>query len=217
MDYAAARYRMVENQLRPNRVSDARIVAAMAGLPRERFVPPALQGIAYVDDDLALGNGRYLMEPLVVAQLLQAATIDATDSVLEIGCGLGYSTAVLASAARQVIAVDDHPTFAAAAAATLDDLGFTNVEVVQGDLRQGWPPRAPFDVIVFGGAVGSIPEPIFAQLAEGGRLVAVIRRKQHVGKGTVYLRAHGIISSREVFDAATPMLSGFETTGTFEF
>lgn len=217
MDHAAARYRMVESQLRTNRVVDPRVVAAMAELPRERFVPPHLQGVAYVDDDLALGRGRFLIEPLSLAQVLQAAEIGATDAVLEVGCGPGYATAIIASIAGQVVALENDPTLAAAAATALSDLGFANVDVVDGDLRYGWPPRAPFDVIVFGGAVGTVPEPILAQLAEGGRLVAVVRQRQNVGKGTVFMRAHGVISRREVFDAATPMLSGFEMTCGFEF
>lgn len=143
MDYAAARHNMVENQIRTNRVTDPRIVATMDALPRELFVPKQLRGIAYVDEDLDLGNGRYLMEPLVLARLLQAAELRPEDVVLDVGCGTGYSTAVLARVASTVVALESDSDLAEAAASLLAELGMDNAVVVTGPLADGYPAQSP--------------------------------------------------------------------------
>ena len=141
----------------------------MSELPRERFVPDALQGIAYVDEDVPLGRGRYLMEPLVTALLLQAAEIDADDVALDVGCGTGYCSAIVAGIASTVVALESDPDLAARAASTFAELGLNTASVDVGPLGEGWPAQAPYDVIVFGGAVSAIPPTITEQLAEGGR------------------------------------------------
>ena len=123
IDYAAARLNMVEGQLRTNKVTDAAVLDAFLAIPRERFVQPALRGIAYVDDDVALGGGRSLMEPMVLARLLQVAAIGKDDKVLEIGCATGYATALLARMAGSVIALESDPQLAAQARKLLGELG----------------------------------------------------------------------------------------------
>ncbi len=217
MDYAAARYKMVESQIRTNRVTDPLVIAAMNELPREVFVPEPLQGVAYVDEDIPLGRGRYLMEPLTTALLLQTAEIGPEDVVLDVGCGTGYASAAMARMASAVVALESDPELAAHANGALADLGFDTVAVVDGSLSAGYPRQAPYDVIFLGGGVEEIPAAISDQLADGGRMVAVIYDKRGVGKGTLCIRVGDVVSRRVVFDAATPMLPGFERESTFEF
>ncbi len=216
-DYAAARVNMIESQIRPNRVTDGRILAAMAEVPRERFVPRKLQGTAYVDQGLAVAPGRYLMEPAVFARLLQAAAIEPDDVVLDIGCATGYSTAVLARLAATVVAVESDPELVKAAGDLLADLDADNAAVVQGALEKGYARQAPYDAIVLGGAIDEVPPMIADQLAEGGRLVAVVTGGSSAGVGVLILRARGALSRRILFDASVPPLPGFAVERGFVF
>lgn len=217
MDFSTARRNMVDCQLRPNQVADPAILAAMLELPRERFVPPNYQSVAYIDEDLPLGGGRYLMEPMVLGRLLQIAEIGPEDVVLAIGCGAGYSAAVLSRLAGTVVAVEANPTLVAAAGELLAKLGCDNVAVIEGPLGGGCPTEAPFDVIFLDGAVAAVPDAIQAQLKEGGRLVSVLAEKGGVGRGIVMTRSKGGIGCRAIFDAATPFLPGFEAKEEFVF
>lgn len=217
MDFSTARQSMVKSQIRPNQVNDPEVLAAMAELPRETFLPKALQGVAYVDEDLPLGNGRYLMEPCVLARLLQAATIRSTDVALVIGCTTGYSAAVLSRLASAVVAVESDAKLVQAATNTLAELQIDTVAVMQGELREGCPKQAPFDVIVFDGAVSEIPDALVAQLADGGRLVAAVRKTQAIGRGMLIVRSGDVIARRELFDATIPWLPGFEPAPGFVF
>jgi protein-L-isoaspartate(D-aspartate) O-methyltransferase len=216
-DYAAARLNMVESQIRPNRVTDPRVVGAMLELPRERFVPETLRGIAYVDEDVPLGSGRYLMEPMVLARLIQTARIEASDTVLEVGSGTGYGAAVMAQMAARVVALESDAALARQAQAALAALGVGNVEVVTGSLNQGYARSAPYNVIVFGGAVQHIPSTIIDQLAEGGRLVAAVTAPGEPGRATLITKVAGALSRRVVFDAGSRMLPGFELEAGFAF
>ncbi len=217
VDYAAARFNMIECQIRTNKVTDTRVLRAMSEVPRERFVPKKLQGIAYVDEDLAVAPGRYLMEPLAFARLLQDAAVTPDDVVLDIGCATGYSTAVLAKLAATVVAVENDPELVDSASALLAALDVDNAVVVAGELIDGYPKQAPYDVIVLGGAVDEVPQSITDQLAEGGRLMAVVTGGSRVGKGKLILRRHGVLSGRALFDAAVPPLPGFVIERGFVF
>jgi protein-L-isoaspartate(D-aspartate) O-methyltransferase len=216
MDYTAVRKKMVDNQIRTNRVTDPLVISAMEELPREAFVPEELRGIAYVDEAVSLGHGRFLMEPMVLARLLQEAEVTSGDLVLDIGCGTGYAAAVLARLASTVVALESDPGLAVKATETLAELGIDTVAVVEGPLNDGYPKQAPYDVIVFGGSVDEIPQGILEQLAEDGRLVAVVGAND-MGRGTVITRRKGLLSRREVFDAGTPPLPGFTPASTFAF
>ncbi len=216
-DFAAARHNMVESQIRPNRVVDPRLIAAMEEMPRERFVPKTLQSIAYIDEDLRVAEGRWLMEPMVFARLLQMARIEPGDVVLDVGCASGYSTAVIARLASTVMALESDAELAARATETLTELHIDNAAVVEGRLEEGLPKQAPYDVIVLEGAVREVPKAILDQLAEGGRLVTVVAKETGMGRGTLFLRAHGVVSRREEFDAATPLLPGFAPEPGFVF
>jgi protein-L-isoaspartate(D-aspartate) O-methyltransferase len=217
MDYAAARLNMVESQIRPNKVTDSRIVSAMSELPRERFVPKPLRGIAYVDEDIHIGNGRHLMEPMVLARLLQTANIGAKDIVLAIGITTGYDAAILSRLAATVVALESDAALAAQATRLLADLGLDNVAVVEGRLEDGYPRQAPYNVIVLCGAVEQIPAALHDQLAPGGRLVAVLTPEGEQGKAVIAIRASGPVTMRPVFDAATNLLPGFAREPSFVF
>lgn len=217
IDYAVSRRNMVESQIRTNKVTDSGLLAVMAELPRECFVPEPLRGVAYVDEDIPLGGGRYLMEPMVLARLLQAAAVQPEDVVLDIGCATGYSAAVLARLANTVVALESHSELAARATATLADLGIDNAVVVEGPLKEGYAKQAPYDVIFIGGAVPRIPRVIADQLGEGGRLVAVVAAEAAIGRGTLVTRVGGILSDRPVFDAGTPLLPEFAPEPGFVF
>lgn len=217
IDYAAARLNMVESQIRPNGVVDERILHAMHELPREQFVPKSLRGIAYVDEDLHIGGGRYLMEPMVLARLIQAAQIEADDVVLEIGAGTGYGAAVLSRLASTVVALESDPALAKSANKVLGELGIDNVALIEATLADGFPRQAPYNVIMFGGAVEQIPPALTEQLAEGGRLVAVVVPPGQAGKAMLATRIGGLVSMRPIFDAACPVLPGFKREQGFVF
>jgi protein-L-isoaspartate(D-aspartate) O-methyltransferase len=218
----AARLNMVEGQLRTNKVTDEAVLEGFLTVPRDRFVPRALRGIAYIDDDVPLGGGRVLIEPMVLARLLQLANIGRDDKVLEIGCATGYATAILAKMATSVIAVESEPHLAAAARSNLAALGIGNVQLQEAPLDGGWRAGAPYDVILINGGVGEIPAAITDQLAEGGRLVTVSEidvgpEQARCGQAVLVTRAEGKVSSRGVFDAAVHMLPGFARRAAFVF
>ena len=217
IDYRAARLNMVESQLRTNKVTNESVLAVFLAVPRERFVPPALAGNAYVDSDVPLGGGRVLMQPMVLARLLQLAAISTADRVLEIGAATGYATALLARLAARVVALECDAGLIATARTRLKELDGANVALVEGPLERGHPAAAPYDVILIGGAVAAIPDAIAHQLAEGGRLVTVLRTGSGMGHGVVMTRVEGVPSRRPVFDATTALLPGFEPASAFVF
>ena len=216
MDYAAARHAMVESQIRTNRVTHPGLVAALEAIPRELFVPARLRGIAYVDEALPLGDGRYLMEPLAFALLAQMAEIGPKDVVLDIGCATGYSAAVLAKLAGTVVAVEEQPDFVREANRLLPELTADNTAVIEGRLVEGCPRQGPYDAIVIEGGVGEIPDAIIEQLGPSGRLACIVSGSGR-GKGTLVPRYGSTINRRVVFDAGTPLLPGFERRPTFAF
>jgi protein-L-isoaspartate(D-aspartate) O-methyltransferase len=216
-EFGAARAHMIESQLRPNKVIDARVLDAFGGIRRELFVPDHLRVVAYIDEDLPLGGGRYLMEPMVVARLLQAAQIERTDKVMIIGAGTGYEAALAAALARSVIALEEDPELARRVRAALVEHSIASVSVVEGPLPQGYRPRAPYDVVLFCGAVADVPSEIDTQLAEGGRVLAVVKSANGIGRATLWARTGGVMARRVLFDAATPLLPGFFPKPAFAF
>ncbi|MGE0737335.1 MAG: protein-L-isoaspartate O-methyltransferase [Alphaproteobacteria bacterium] len=217
-DFARARHNMVESQIRTNKVTDERLLSAFNRVPRELFVPAALRGIAYVDEDLKLAPGRYMLEPMVLARLLQTAEVRDTDTLLEVCTGTGYGAAIAAGLAKQVYAIDDDLALVNTARRNLMEVGVRNAEVVLGDPTAGLPVAAPYDVILLAGAVPELPKAIADQLAEGGRLVLVERASGAVtGRAMLYVRRHGAVSGRPVFDAASKPLPGFAKAPAFAF
>jgi protein-L-isoaspartate(D-aspartate) O-methyltransferase len=215
--FEAARAHMIESQLRPNKVTDKRVLCAFSGIRRESFVPEPLRVVAYIDEDLPLGRNRYLMEPMVAARLLQAAMLEHTDKALIVGAGTGYEAALAAALARSVVALEEDPDLARCAHAALVEHSIASVNVVEGPLPQGHRPRAPYDVILFCGAVAEVPSEIDSQLAEGGRLLAVVKPAGSIGRATLMTRIGGVPARRVLFDAATPLLPGFPAKPAFVF
>ena len=215
--FDAARTRMIESQLRPNKVTDDRVLGAFARIRRELFVPEHLRSVAYIDEDLPLGRGRYLMEPVVAARLLQAAAVKRTDTALIVGAGSGYEAAVAALLARAVVAVEEDAELAKQAHAAFVEHAIASVGIVEGSPAQGCRQRSPFDVVLFAGAVSELPSEIAAQLAEEGRLVVVIRPENGVGRAVLARRTAGLLARRVIFDAAIPLLRGFEPKPAFVF
>ncbi len=208
---------MVENQLRANRVTEERLVDAFSELPRERFVPAALAGIAYVDEDLQVAPGRWLAEPMVLGRLIQALEIGISDMVLDLACATGYSTAVLARLAGTVVAVEPDASLAARANETLNALSVDNAVVVPGAVADGYAKQAPYDAVLVNGAIAEVPQAIIDQLAEGGRLAVVIKDGPGLGRATLYRKQGGLMGHRVLFDAGTPVLPGFAREPGFVF
>jgi protein-L-isoaspartate(D-aspartate) O-methyltransferase len=218
-DFAAARRMMVDCQVRTSDVTDQRIIAAMQDLPRERFVPERNASLAYLDLDVAVTGGtpaRRLLKPMVLAKLVQAAEIGPQDRVLDVACATGYSTALLARLARNVVALEEDATLARHARENLAAVGAVNAEVVSGSLPDGWQAGAPYDVIFMNGAAEVVPDRLLRQLAEGGRLVGVVGRAP-ASKAVLYLASGGQASALPIFDAAAPPLPGFAEPPAFVF
>src|SRR6185312_10467294 len=167
-DFALARRNMIDGQLRPNRVTNSRLLAAVADLPRERFLPDCRKALAYADDDIPLGNGRFLLEPMVLARLIQSIQPAPEDKALVIASGRGYGAALLARLVKTVVAVESDEGMASSAEQTIKDLNIGNVRLVRADLVAGMPADAPYDAVLIEGAVREIPKAILDQLAEGG-------------------------------------------------
>lgn len=209
---------MVESQLRPNRVTDPRLLSAFETVPRELFVEKELAAVAYCDEDIPCGDGRWLIEPAVAARLLQALEIGAGDVVLDVGCGTGYEAAIIARLAATVVGVESDPILVTRANALMTDLAIDNVVVVEGDPVAGHAGQAPYDAIFVNGAAAEMPEALFDQIAEGGRLGAVcVKPGSTTGCATLFLRRGGVVSGRKLFDAAVPLLPGFEPKPGFVF
>jgi protein-L-isoaspartate(D-aspartate) O-methyltransferase len=218
IDFATARRTMVESQLRPTKVTDPRLLAAMGELPRELFLPPSRQPLAYMDAAVEVWPAtdgalpRYLLAPVVLARLIQLASVEAADSVLDIGCATGYSTAVLSRLASSVTAVEVEPELVAAASANLAALGIGNATVVEGALTEGAPDAAPFDVIFINGSIVDVPTGLPAQLKDGGRLVAIVaggEGRPGQPKASLFVTVEGETSGVFHFDANAKPLPGF--------
>ncbi|HEV8680451.1 MAG TPA: protein-L-isoaspartate O-methyltransferase [Stellaceae bacterium] len=216
-DYDAARVKMIESQLRPNKVTDGRVIGAFMRIRRELFLPEKLHGLAYVDDDLPLGGGRHLMQPMVAARLLQAAMVEPKHTALVVGAGVGYEAALLSVLARNVVALEDNDELARIGRSALVDHRIASVGYVEAPLHLGYRQRSPYDVILFGGAVAAIPAEITGQLAEGGHLVVVLRPHPCLGRATLITRTGEGLAQRVMFDAATRLLPGFVAKPGFVF
>lgn len=212
-DFAALRRNMVDSQVAPNDVTDRRLLHAMAEVPREAFVGEAQKPVAYIDEAIKLGGGRVLLPPMTTARMLQLARIEPGDTVLEIGCGTGYASAVMARLAGTVVALESDPALVVRARAALAG---NKVKVVQGPLEAGHAAGAPYDVIILSGSVPEVPEGLAAQLSLSGRLVAIVGESPPA-RITVFTRTGNKLSGLAFYDAAICPLPGFERAPAFVF
>jgi protein-L-isoaspartate(D-aspartate) O-methyltransferase len=212
-NFETLRKRMVDSQIRVNDVTDHRVIKAFSDTPRELFVPSDQKPFAYGDRDIPISAGgneeRFLLTPMVMAKTIQALQIDTTSVVLDIGCGSGYSTAILAQLAGSVVAVEEEKSLVSAAEANLQALGFDK-------LVDGLASEGPFDAILISGGVEEVPETLKEQLNNRGRLVAVVMSGR-TGQARLYERVGAQISERALFDASAPILPGFRKAREFVF
>ncbi len=219
-DFAAARRMMVDGQVRTADVTDLRLLAAMLELPRERFFPDDKASLAYLDLDVPVSAPgqpvRRLLKPMVLAKLIQAAGIAESDTVLDVGCASGYSTALLTHLAGSVVGLEEDAALARQAADAMSWAQLPNAKIVTGPLAQGCVGEGPYDVILLQGSAEVVPPALFDQLKNGGRLIGVVGRGPQ-GKAMFYRRAEVDISGRPVFDAAAAALPGFAKPPEFVF
>ena len=226
VDFDQQRLTMVESQLRPNEVTDRRLLAAMRTLPRERFVPERLSLLAYMDESVEVfpaidgAPARFLLPPMVLARLVQLAAVEPKDHVLDIGCATGYSTAVLACLGRRVVGLEPEPELAETARRMLRELAIENATIVEGALAAGTPEDGPYDVILLNGSIEEIPASVLGQLREGARLVAILAsgaNSARPGKAFLFVKIDGEASGLPHFDASARALPGFSRAPAFAF
>jgi protein-L-isoaspartate(D-aspartate) O-methyltransferase len=220
-DVALQRKNMVESQVRPNDVTDRRIINAMLNVPREAFLPTALKPIAYIDETLPLvkaadgAPARGLMAPRVFAKLIQLAEVSESDIVLDVGGLTGYSAAVIARLAQTVVVLESDPALAETATKALEELGVDNAAVVTGDLEVGYPSEGPYDAIIVEGTIDAMPPGLLDQLKDGGRLVAI--ESGIPSEGVIWRRMGRTFDRRIAFEAAAPIVPGFQKNREFVF
>jgi protein-L-isoaspartate(D-aspartate) O-methyltransferase len=213
-DFQTRRVMMVDTQIRPSDVTKFPIIEAMLSVPREVYVPRDKREAAYMGENIALRPGRVVLEPRTLAKLLDALDIQPTELVLDLGCGLGYSAAVIARLADAVVAVEEDEAMAAEAEQILSQEAVDNAAVIAGPLAKGAAKHGPYDVITIQGGVEEVPEAILAQLKDGGRIGAVFMEGA-LGVARVGYKAEGRISWRFAFNATAPVLPGFAVTHVF--
>jgi protein-L-isoaspartate(D-aspartate) O-methyltransferase len=213
-DFAARRTMMVDTQIRPSDVTKFPIIEAMLTVERENFVPSDKIEAAYVGENVDLGNGRVVLEPRTLAKLLDALDIQSDELVLDLGCGLGYSSAIISRIAETVVAVEEREDLSDDAQAALSAAGADNVALHIGAIRDGAAQHGPYDVVVLQGAVEHVPEAIIDQLKDGGRIGALLLDGA-LGTVKIGYKIDGKINWRFAFNAGAPVLPGFEQPKTF--
>lgn len=213
-DYQTRRTLMVDTQVRPSDVTKFPIIEALLSVAREDYVPDSQRDAAYVGENIAIGGGRVLLEPRTLAKMLDAVDVQPGDVVLDLGCGLGYSTAILAQLADFVVAVEDDGARAEEAQQILSSHGVDNAAVFEGALAEGAEKNGPYDVVILQGAVETLPDALLAQVKEGGRVVAIFAEGA-LGVVRVGRKIDGAMNWRMAFNASAPVLPGFAREAAF--
>ena len=213
-----ARKIMLESQIRPNKVIDEMVLSAFASIPREIFVHKSMQDIAYLDEDLPLSNGRYLMEPMVLARLIQSLQLSASDNVMIIGVGTGYSVAIISQIVTSVIGIESRATLIQKAENNLTELDITNAVLFKERLQDGFSKEAPYNAILIDGGISYIPESILDQLSNNGKLVSIYRpNSETAGEASIWMRSGTKFSRKCLFNAQVPTLEEFRAKPEFIF
>ncbi|AFX99349.1 protein-L-isoaspartate family protein [Candidatus Endolissoclinum faulkneri L2] len=216
--FAIARMNMVTSQIQTNKVTNKDLISIFYSIPRELFVPKSMQSIAYVDKALEIGDGRYMLEPMLLARLLQASLPKSNDVVLDIACGTGYSTAIISKLVSCVIGVDDMQDMVDAGNFNLQTMTIENARIINSPLSLGYNEQAPYDIIVIGGGVQTVSQSLLDKLSNKGRLVTVeYTLPSGPGLAVLYEKIRSRIGRRVLFNASTPLLSEFCTKTRFVF
>ncbi len=213
-DYKKRRKIMVDTQIRPSDVTKFPIIDAFLSVPREKFMPDGKREAAYIGENFQIGPSSIMLEPRTLAKLLDSLEIHNDELVLDIGSGLGYSSAVISLLAEVVIAVEEDSSMANEAEQILSEIGLVNVVVQIGELKDGAPEHGPYDVIILQGGVGEIPSSILNQLKNGGRIGAIFI-EEGLGTAKIGFKLNNKITWRYSFNAAAPILPGFSKQKDF--
>ena len=218
MDFKLARKNMVENQIRANKVTSLNVINAFLDVPREKFVPNALQEISYVDEDIQLSRNRFMMKPMILARLFQSLNLKGNENILHVGSNSGYGSAILSRMCSSVISLESDKKLFETSIHTFSNMGFDNVVPLHGSMENGVEKEAPFDIIFIEGSIETEPKSLFGQLNENGKLIAIIRPANiKIGKAKLFFKISNEIGLENLFDAQVSKLSIFKSKTKFSF
>ena len=218
MDFKIARKNMVENQIRANKVTSLNVINAFLDVPREKFVPDALQEISYVDEDIQLSRNRFMMKPMILARLFQSLNLKGNENILHVGSNSGYGSAILSRMCSSVISLESDKKLFETSIHTFSNMGFDNVVPLHGSMENGVEKEAPFDIIFIEGSIETEPKSLFGQLNENGKLIAIIRPENiKIGKAKLFFKISNEIGLENLFDAQVSKLSIFKSKTKFLF
>ena len=218
MDFKLARKNMVENQIRANKVTSLNVINAFLDVPREKFVPDALQEISYVDEDIQLSRNRFMMKPMILARLFQSLSLKGNENILHVGSNSGYGSAILSRMCSSVISLESDKKLFETSIHTFSNMGFDNVVPLHGSMENGVEKEAPFDIIFIEGSIETEPKSLFGQLNENGKLIAIIRPANiKIGKAKLFFKISNEIGLENLFDAQVSKLSIFKSKTKFSF
>ena len=218
MDFKKARKNMVENQIRANKVTSLNVINAFLDVPREKFVPDALQEISYVDEDIQLSRNRFMMKPMILARLFQSLNLKGNENILHVGSNSGYGSAILSRMCSSVISLESDKKLFETSIHTFSNMGFDNVVPLHGSMENGVEKEAPFDIIFIEGSIETEPKSLFGQLNENGKLIAIIRPANiKIGKAKLFFKISNEIGLENLFDAQVSKLSIFKSKTKFSF
>ena len=218
MNFKIARKNMVENQIRANKVTSFNVIKAFLDVPREKFVPDALQEISYVDEDIQLSRNRFMMKPMILARLFQSLNLKGNENILHVGSNSGYGSAILSRMCSSVISLESDKKLFETSIHTFSNMGFDNVVPLHGSMENGVEKEAPFDIIFIEGSIETAPKSLFGQLNENGKLIAIIRPANiKIGKAKLFFKISNEIGLENLFDAQVSKLSIFKSKTKFSF
>ena len=218
MDFKIARKNMVENQIRANKVTSLNVINAFLDVPREKFVPDALQEISYIDEDIQLSRNRFMMKPMILARLFQSLNLQGNENILHVGSNTGYGSAILSRMCSSVISLESDKKLFEKSIHTFSNMGFDNVVPLHGSMENGVEKEAPFDIIFIEGSIETEPKSLFGQLNENGKLIAIIRPANiKIGKAKLFFKISNEIGLENLFDAQVSKLSIFKSKTKFSF